>query len=186
MNAPAVSLLLPTDPDVTITLRGLRAVARLPEEPDFEVVVVVPAADAANRELVEGLEGDVQVVVEEDAIEGAGPGDALDRAAARATAPVLVALTASAIPVDGWLADLLAALDGGAAAALPRSVTTEGVDLPEAAWLALAVRTDAYMSVGGFAATRAHGRAEKATLLDALRAGGHAVAQARAAILLAG
>jgi hypothetical protein len=185
MSAPAVSLLLPTDADVTVTLRCLRAIARLPEEPDFEVVVVVPAADAANRELVENLEGDVQVVVDEDP--GASPGDALDRAAARAAAPVLVALTASAIPADGWLADLLAALrDDATAAALPRSLTAEAVDLPEAAWLALAVRAEAYQAVGGFGATRAHGRAEKLTLLDALRAGGRTVATARAAVLLAG
>src|SRR4051812_93582 len=184
MSTPAVSLLLPTDPDVAVTLRSLRALARLPEEPDFEVVVVVPAADAANRELVQGLEGDVRVVVDEDP--DASPGDALDRAAAQATAPVLVALTASALPADDWLAELLAALDGGVAAALPRSLTAEAVDLPEAAWLALAVRAEAFQAVGGFAATRVLGRAEKASLLDALRAGGHAVATARSAVLLAG
>ena len=189
MSEPAVSVLLPTDADVAVTLRCLQALARLPEEPDFEVVVVVPEGDVANRGLLEGLEGDVRVVVDDGATpQDAGPGDAFDRAAAAAGAPVLVALSAGAVPADGWLADLLGALDGdggGAAAALPRSLTVEGVDLPEASWLALAVRSEAYNSIGGFGATRTLGRAEKATLLGALRAGGHAVAQARAAVLLA-
>jgi hypothetical protein len=176
VSVPAVSVVLPTDADVGVTLRCLQALSRLPDDPPFEVVVVVPEGDAPNRGLVEGLEGDVQVVL----------GEGFDPGAAVAAAPVLVALTASAVPADGWLADLVGALEGGAAAALPRSLTPEGVDLPEASWLALAVRTEAYTSVGGFAATRAHGRAEKLALLDGLRAAGHAVAESRAAILISG
>lgn len=179
MTDPGITILLPTDPAVAVTLRALQALARLPEEPAFEVVVAVPEGDVANRGLVGGLEGDVRVVLAE-------PGDAFDRAAAEASGAVLVALSASALPADGWLETLVSALDDGAAAALPRSLTTGAVDLPEASWLALAVRADAYAAVGGFAATRAPGAAEKLTLLDALRAGGHAVAAAPAAVLLAG
>jgi hypothetical protein len=60
------------------------------------------------------------------------------------------------------------------------------VDLPEASWPAPAVRRDAYLALGGFVGTRAHAKAEKATLLDALRTAGHTVADARAAVLPAG
>jgi hypothetical protein len=185
LSAPDVSILLPADPeDVAVTLRALQALARLDDEPSFEVVVVVWEADVAARRLVEGLEGDVQVLLEPGQ-EPPSQGDAFDRAAAAAQAPVLVALTPSALPADGWLGALFAALGDGAAAALPRSLTAGAVDLPEASWLALAVRADAYAAVGGFGVTRALGVAEKLTLLDALRAAGHAVAPAPAAVLLA-
>ena len=83
MSAAAVTILLPTDPDVAVTLRALQALARLDEEPAFAVVVVVPELDAPNRGLVGGLEGDVRVVVD-DAPRRDGPpspGDAFDRAA---------------------------------------------------------------------------------------------------------
>lgn len=184
MSTATVSVLVPTDDDVAVTLRCLQAIARLPDEPAFEVVIVVPADAVANRDLVQGLEGDVQVVVDEAPD---GPGTAFDRAAAVATAPLVVALTASALPADGWLTDLIAPLaDAGVAAVLPRSLTAEALDLPEASWLALAVRRDAYLAVGGFSGTRAHAKAEKATLLDGLRDAGHTVATARAAVLLAG
>ena len=57
---------------------------------------------------------------------------------------MLVALEPSALPADGWLSALVGALGDGAAAALPRSLTRDAVDLPEASWLALAVRAEAY------------------------------------------
>lgn len=173
MSARAVTILLPTDPDVAVTLRALQALARLGDEPSFEVVVAVPEDDAPNRSLLGGLEGDVRVVLAGD--------DAFDRAAEAASGDVLVALEPSALPADGWLSALVAAVGSGDAA-LPRSLTRDAVDLPEASWLALAVRAESYNSVGGFAGTRVLGRAEKLTLLEALPA----VAQAPAAVLLAG
>ncbi|MCW2986308.1 MAG: hypothetical protein JWR63_3878 [Conexibacter sp.] len=183
MSAPLVSLLLPAFDAPAVTLRCLEALARLPAEPPFELVVVVDALDADARSLVAGLEGSVRVLLEH---EPTGAGDAFDTAAAAATAPVLVLLTAAAVPADGWLDDLLAALAApGDVAALPRSIAPDGADLPEASWLALAVAREVYAAVGGFAATRAAGRAEKATLVEALRGAG-AVADARSAVLLAG
>lgn len=184
MSEPAVSILLPADADVAVTLRCLEALARLPDAPAFEVVIVVGADDHPTRGLVGGLEGDVRVVIDETGAESAG--DAFDRAAAVATAGTLVLLSAHAVPADGWLGALLAPLAApGDVAVLPRSLTTGGIDLPEASWLALAVRAEPYLGVGGFAATRRLGRAEKGTLLDALRADGGTVAAAGAAVLLA-
>jgi hypothetical protein len=174
------SILLPAADEVAVTLRALQAIARLPEGRPFEVAIDVAADDGATRMLVEGLEGNVRALVNSSPT---GFGDAFDRLAAAAGTDTLVLLTAAAVPADGWSGELLSALDG-ADAALPRSLSADGAELGEASWLALAVRTEAYRSVGGFAGTRTPGRAEKASLLDALRAGGHAVAAAPTAVLL--
>jgi hypothetical protein len=174
VSAPAVSILLPADPDVAVTLRALQALARLGEEPAFEVVIAVAEGDVPNGQLVGGLEGDVRVVIAER-------GEAFDRAADAAGGAILVALEPSALPADGWLGALVDAVGSGDAA-LPRSLTRDAVDLPEASWLALAVRSESYRSVGGFAGTRQPNRAEKLTLLETLVA----VAAAPTAVLLAG
>jgi GT2 family glycosyltransferase len=180
-----VSLILPVRDDAALTLRCLQAIARLPDDPPFEVVVVDDAADDATRALLSGLEGDVRVLRND---EPAGFGAACDQAAATAAGDVLILLGADAVPVDGWLADLLAALEddrGGvrAAGALPRSVDLRGTELPEASWLGLAVHAHAYAAAGGFAGTRAPGRAEKATLVEALHSA-RGVTVARTAVLL--
>jgi hypothetical protein len=158
------SILLPADDDARVTLRALQAIARLPEGRPFEVLIDVAGDDAETRMLVGGLEGNVRVLHNPSPT---GYGDAFDRLAAAASTPTLVLLTATAVPADGWSEALLAALDG-AAAALPRSLSAGGAELPEAHWLALAVRAEAYAAAGGFAGTRAAGRAEKASLLAAL------------------
>ena len=56
--------------------------------------------------------------------------------------------------------------------------------MPEPHWLALALRRSAYERVGGFAKNSRAGRAEKATLLEAVRQAGLGVEQERDAILL--
>jgi GT2 family glycosyltransferase len=182
--APHVSLILPVRDDVALTLRCLQAVARLPDEPSFEVIVVDDAAGEQTRALLAGLEGDVRVLHNDEAV---GFGAACDQAAAVAAGAVLVLLDTDAVPADGWLDDLLAALEADAvvapSAALARSLDLGGAELPEALWLGLAVRTEAYVTAGGFAATRRPAEAEKASLLAGLREAG-AVAEARAAVLL--
>jgi thiamine pyrophosphate-dependent acetolactate synthase large subunit-like protein len=177
--APATfSILLPAGDDVGVTLRALQAIARLPEGRPFEVLIDVAADDVETRMLVDGLEGDVRALYNPSPT---GYGDAFDRLAATATTATLVLLTATAVPADGWSEALLSALEeAGAPAVLPRSLSADGAELAEAHWLALAVRTEAYASVGGFAGTRAAGRAEKASLLAALGT----VATAPAAVFL--
>jgi len=181
--AAVFSILLPADDDPRVTLAALQAIARLPEGRPFEVLIDVAADDLDTRVLVDGLEGDVRALVNPSPT---GYGDAFDRLARTATTDTLVLLTAASVPADGWAGALLEALADarGAAAVLPRSLSPDGAELPEAHWLALAVRTEAYRSVGGFAGTREAGRAEKAALLDALRAAGHAVAAAPGAVVL--
>ena len=180
MEPALFSILLPADDDVGTTLRALQAIARLPEGRPFEVLIDVAVDDLDTRALLDGLEGNVRT---ELSFSPTGYGDAFDRLAAVATTGTLVLLSAAAVPADGWSEALLDALAAsGAAAVLPRSLSADGAELPTAHWLALAVRSAAYRSVGGFAGTRAAGRAEKATLVEALR--GHAVAAAPTAVLL--
>jgi GT2 family glycosyltransferase len=184
--AAHVSLILPVRDDVALTLRCLQAIARLPDEPSFEVIVVDDAADEQTRALLAGLEGDVRVLHNDEPV---GFGSACDQAAAVAQGAVLVLLDTDAVPADGWLDDLLAPLQGDGprvpAAALARSLDLAGAELPEALWLGLAVRAEAYVAAGGFAATRRPAEGEKASLLHGLRdAGAGAVAPARAAVLL--
>jgi GT2 family glycosyltransferase len=139
MAPPLFSILLPADDDVRTTLRALQAIARLPEGRPFEVLIDVPADDLDTRVLVDGLEGDVRALITPSPT---GYGAAFDRLAAAAHTDTLVLLSAAAVPADGWSEALLGALaEAGAGAALPRSLSADGAELPDAHWLALAVRS---------------------------------------------
>jgi GT2 family glycosyltransferase len=180
---PKTSLVLPVRDEQHLTLRCLQAIAREPDDPPFEVIVVDDASQDGTPQLLAALDGDVRVL-RNDAPRGFAA--AADQGAAVATGEHLVVLQQQAVPCDGWLGALSGALDGDdrPAAAVPRSAGPDGQWISDAFWLALGVRRDAYAAVGGFAGTARPGRAEKASLLGALRERGETVAACRDAVFL--
>jgi GT2 family glycosyltransferase len=174
-----VSVVVVARGGAALALRCLTSLARLPDEPSFEVVLVDDGSDDETPALLRAVEGDLVTLRNE---EPAGFAAACDQGAAAASGEHLVLLHDDAVPCDGWLGALTVALaaDDGVGAVIPRSVDLSGAFLPESQWLALATRRATYERVGGFARTGAAGRAEKATLLEALGT----VVQARDAILL--
>jgi GT2 family glycosyltransferase len=174
-----VSVVVVARGGAALALRCLTALARLPDEPSFEVVLVDDGSDDETQALLGAIEGDLVTLRNE---QPSGFAAACDQGAAAASGEYLVLLHDDAVPCDGWLAALTAALaaDPGLGAVIPRSVDLSGSFLPDSQWLALATRRAAYERVGGFAGTGVAGRAEKATLAQALGT----VAQERDAILL--
>lgn len=179
---PKVSIVLPVD-DQHLTLRCLEAIAREPDDVPFEVVVVDDGSQDATPQLLASLDGDVRVL-RNDVSRGFAA--AADQGAAVASGEHLVVLQQDAVPCAGWLRALAGTLDGDdrPAAAIPRSARPDGQWHPDAHWLALGVRRSAFADVGGFAGTAKPARAEKASLVDALRERGHAVAECRDAVVL--
>jgi glycosyltransferase involved in cell wall biosynthesis len=178
-----VSIVVVVRDRAALTLRCLTALAGLPDEPSFEVVLVDDGSRDETPALLRGIEGDLVVLRNDEPV---GFAAACDQAVAAARGDYVVLLHDDAVPCDGWLdrlADTLAA-DPGLGAVLPRSIDLQGAFLPEPHWLALAVRRAAYERIGGFAGTGVVGRAEKATLLEALRDAGWGVTEQRNAILL--
>ncbi|HEU4976355.1 MAG TPA: glycosyltransferase [Baekduia sp.] len=181
---PQISLVLPVRDDVELTLRCLEGIAREPEEVPFEVVIVDDASQDATPDLLAGLDGDVRVL-RNDAPRGFGA--AADQGAAAAEGEHVVVLQQDAVPCAGWLRAMSRALEGPhrPVAVLPRSARPDGQWLPDAHWLALGVRRSAYAGVGGFAGAARPGRAEKASLVEALRGRGHVVDGSPDAVFLA-
>ena len=176
-----VSIILPVRA-ASQALRALVALTHLGDDPPFEVVVVDDGCDAPARELLDGLAGDVRVVAAADPL---GFGPACDRGAAAATGEVLVLLDPIGVPVDGWLADLVDALEvAHAGAALPRTVDLRGATASEAHWAAVAIRRADYLGIGGFAGSARPGWAEKRALIASLVAAGIVVTKALAPVLL--
>ena len=182
-DGPAVSLVVVTRDRAPLALRCLTALAKLPDEPTFEVVLVDDGSTDGTPALLRAVEGDL-VALRNDA--PAGFARACDQGVAASSGDAIVLLHDDAVPCDDWLDALARRLAGDDAlgAVLPRSIDLEGAFMPEPHWLALAVRRSAYDRVGGFAGTARAGRAEKATLLEAVREAGLGVAQERDAILL--
>jgi glycosyltransferase involved in cell wall biosynthesis len=180
--APAVSLVVVARDRATLTLRCLTALARLPDEPAFEVVLVDDGSRDETPAILQSIEGDIIALHNDEPV---GFAAACDQGVAAAGGEHVVLLHDDAVPCDGWLAGLVGALaDPGIGAAWPRCVDLNGAFLPEAHWLALAVRRAVYQQVGGFAATAVVARPQKLALLDALRDAGWGVTVASEAILL--
>ena len=182
-GAAAVSIVIVARDRAALTLRCLTALAKLPEEPSFEVVLVDDGSRDETPALLGAIEGDLVALRNDEPV---GFAAACDQAVAASSGDCLVLLHDDVVPCDGWLRALAGALDDdpGLGAVAPRSIDLEGAFLPEPHWLALAVRRAAYERVGGFAGTERPGRAEKATLLEALRDADWGVAQERDAIML--
>ena len=180
---PDVSVVVVARDRATLTLRCLTSLARLPDDPSFEVVLVDDGSQDETSAILDAIEGDLVTLRNAEPV---GFAAACDQAVAAASGGHVVLLHDDAVPCDGWLAALTDPLvtEPGVGAVQPRSIDLAGAFLPEPHWLALAVRRSAYEQVGGFAGTAQPGRAEKVTLIDGLRAEGWSIAQARDAILL--
>jgi glycosyltransferase involved in cell wall biosynthesis len=180
---PDVSVVVVARDRATLTLRCLTSLARLPDDPSFEVVLVDDGSHDDTPAILEAIEGDLVTLRNDDAV---GFSAACDQAVAAAAGEHIVLLHDDAVPCDGWLTALSGALadDPQLGAVAPRSIDLAGAFLPEPHWLALGVRRTAYEQVGGFAGTTQPGRADKVTLLDALRGAGWGVRQEPDAILL--
>jgi cellulose synthase/poly-beta-1,6-N-acetylglucosamine synthase-like glycosyltransferase len=180
---PDVSVVVVARDHVTLTLRCLTSLARLPDDPSFEVVLVDDGSQDDTPAILEAIAGDLRTLRNEEPV---GFAAACDQAVAAASAEHIVLLHDDAVPCDGWLTALTDALaaDPRLGAVAPRSIDLAGAFLDEPHWLALAVRRAAYTQVGGFTGTAQPDQAEKAALLDGLRAAGWGVAQEPEAILL--
>jgi GT2 family glycosyltransferase len=183
MPAPTLSVILVVRDAADLTLRCLNTLTRVADDIAFDVVVVDDGSSDGTAALFAGVEGDFLANLN---AEPAGFAAAADEAAGRAHGEVLVFLREDVVGVDGWLAALRDrfAKDANVGAVLPLLANTDGADLGEALPGCLAVRRDAFESLGGFTGSAAPAKAEKATLLDALRAGGWEVAREPAAVAL--
>jgi len=182
-RSPDISVVLTVHNAAPVLIRCLSALARIPDAVSFEVVLVDDGSTDATPMILQQIEGDLVALRNEEAI---GYGPSCDRGVAAARGRVVVLLSADAVPVDGWLEPLVAALDGAGspAAARPRAVDVDGRVLSGPLWPCLALRRDAYARTGGFAAASQPGRADKASLLEALAAAGFAVVEEPTSVVL--
>jgi glycosyltransferase involved in cell wall biosynthesis len=182
-QAPTVSIVLVVRDAAALMLRCLTALARLPETIDFEVVLVDDGSTDDTARILANVEGDLHAL-RNDAPVGFGP--ACDQGVAAAGAERLVLLGPEVVPVDGWLAPLLATLDGDKAtgAVRPRGADLDGRLVAGPLWPCLAVRRAAYERAGGFAAVSRAGRADKASLLASIEDDGWVVVDEPASVVL--
>ena len=180
---PKVSVVHGEHDAAPVLMRCLSAVARVPDEIPFEVVLVDDGSTDETAAMLEGIEGDF-VALRNDP--GIGYGPSCDRAVAASRGEVLVLLSAHAVPVDGWLAPLVGALavDPSAGAVRPRAIDVDGRILDGPLWPCLAVARAAYEHAGGFAGASRPGRADKAALVDALAEAGYAVVDEPTSLVL--
>lgn len=134
---PAVSIVLVLGGGADRARTCLEAIAGLPAEPEYEVVLVADAAPWLEPLLAQ-LEGDVEIVRTERPL---GPAACLERGAQRARAPICAALLDAAVPAAGWLAGLIEPLAAdasvGTAFSLPPGADPARatvLDAPAAAW----------------------------------------------------
>jgi glycosyltransferase involved in cell wall biosynthesis len=129
----------------------------------FEVVVSDDASTDRSVAVARGFAGDLPLIVRESPAR-AGPGPAMNAGAARATTPVLAFCGADDVADAGWLYALCAAtsvhplvagavhdLDAPGEPMDPEGLTAYYGHLPWSVGTGLAVRRDAFWSVGGFA-----------------------------------
>ncbi len=179
MSAPRASIVLVVRDEAPLLFRCLSALAKLPDEPAFEAIVVDDGSLDETAAVLAGVEGDLLTLRNERPL---GYGPACDQAAARASGDWLIFLRPDAVPADGWLEALVA--DPARAAVRPRAVDVEGADVPDPFWPCLALRRDAYERVGGFEGTALPGRPQQATLAEALTSVGFAVVEEPTALVL--
>lgn len=170
-----VSIILIASREPRLLLRSLTTLARLPDELGFEVVVVENGACVETDWLLSMVAGDLQRIRYEEPVARAV---ACDTAVASAGGEYLCFLREDAVPVDGWLAPLLAGLKGDPhlGAVIARAAEPSGRVLEEPLWAGLAIRKAAFDEVGGFGGCSQPLRWEGATLLEAIGERGWTIA----------
>ena len=173
-GGPEVSIVMVVRDAAAAMLRCLTALARLPETIAFEVVLVDDGSTDGTADVLQGIEGDIVTLRNE---EPAGFGPACDQAVAAASGALLVIIGHEVVPVDGWLQTLIAAVVGDISigAARPRAIEMDGQVAAGPLWPCLAVRGEAYERSGGFAAASRPGVADKIALVASLERDGWAV-----------
>ena len=173
-GGPEVSIVMVVRDAAAAMLRWLTALARLPETIAFEVVLVDDGSTDGTADVLQGIEGDIVTLRNE---EPAGFGPACDQAVAAASGALLVIIGHEVVPVDGWLQTLIAAVVGDISigAARPRAIEMDGQVAAGPLWPCLAVRGEAYERSGGFAAASRPGVADKIALVASLERDGWAV-----------
>lgn len=178
-----VSIILIAQGQPGLLLRSLTALTRLEDELGFEVVVAENGTCAQTAQLLSLVEGDLQRIRHEAPVARAV---ACDAAAASATGEYLCFLREDAVPVDGWLAPLLAALDDDPrlGAVIARAAHSSGRVLEERQWAAIAIRKAAFDEVGGFGGSAQPLRWEGETLLEAIDTRGWTIATETSTVVL--
>jgi GT2 family glycosyltransferase len=173
-DGPQVSIVMVVRDAAAAMLRCLTALARLPEAIAFEVVLVDDGSTDDTADVLQGIEGDLVALRNE---EPAGFGPACDQAVAASSGALLVIIGHEVVPVDGWLEALIAAVDGDGSigGARPRAIEVDGRLAAGPLWPCLAVRRQAYERSGGFAAASRPGVADKIALVSSLERDGWAV-----------
>jgi GT2 family glycosyltransferase len=141
--SPELSIIVPLADRPAQALRCLEGIARQPQEPSHEIIVVDDAS-AGLEELLGRLAGDVTVARNERRLGFAG---SIRRGAELARGEILVFLREAAVPAAGWLAPLAAALADRTVGLAAGATDGSADQSPVAAW-SLAVRAADLHAVG--------------------------------------